>query len=328
MNILIRTDASTEIGSGHVMRCLTIAGHLRKLGHHITFWMEPLPGHMIDMVEEKGYVVTGQEQAVDILIVDHYQLDITWEQQMRKFAGKIVVIDDLANRKHDCDLLLDQNVIANYEHRYDELVPIHCKKLLGPKYLIMRDEFIEERAKQTIRTGEVNTLLVFMGGSDPTNETMKVLDALKETTTTFRQVDIVVGMSNVHRAEIEQICRQHLYNYHCQIDYMARLMSDTDFSLGAGGSTTWERCYVGLPSASTIVAHNQLESTEMAEKLSAVINLGWHEGVTSQTYVQLIDSLPSQGERIRHISEQGLKITASKDQPNPWLQEMVEIHND
>lgn len=328
MDILIRTDASNQIGSGHVVRCLTIAYHLQKLGHHVTFWMEPLPGHMIDLVRKQGYVVTGQEKAADILIVDHYQLDISWEQQMRKFARKIIVIDDLANRKHDCDLILDQNVIANYEHRYDELVPIHCKKLLGPKYLIMRDEFIEERAKQTIRTGEVNRLLVFMGGSDPTNETMKVLDALKETTTNFQQIDIVVGMSNVHRIEIEDICRQRQYSYHCQIDYMARLMSQADFSIGAGGSTTWERCYVGLPSASTIVAPNQLASMEMAEQISAIINLGWHEGVTSQTYVQLLDSLPSQGERIRHISEQGLKITASQDRPNPWLQEMVESQYD
>ncbi|MCR8660531.1 UDP-2,4-diacetamido-2,4,6-trideoxy-beta-L-altropyranose hydrolase [Paenibacillus endoradicis] len=328
MNILIRTDASNEIGSGHVMRCLTIAYHLQNFGHHVTFWMDPLLGHMIDLVEKLGYVVIQKEQSVDILIVDHYQLDMTWEQQMRKFARKIVVIDDLANRKHDCDLLLDQNVIANYEHRYDELVPIHCKKLLGPKYLIMRDEFIKERAKQTIRTGEVNRLLVFMGGSDPTNETMKVLQALTETTTAFQHVDIVVGMSNVYRTEIEDLCRQHHYSYHCQINYMAKLMSSTDFSIGAGGSTTWERCYVGLPSASTIVAHNQLESTEMAEQLSAIINLGWHEQVTSQTYVKLLDSLPSQGERIRHISEQGLKITASQDQPNPWLQEMVESHYD
>ncbi|HIW34771.1 MAG TPA: UDP-2,4-diacetamido-2,4,6-trideoxy-beta-L-altropyranose hydrolase [Candidatus Paenibacillus intestinavium] len=325
MDILIRTDASHEIGSGHVMRCLTIADQLQKLGHHVTFWMERLPGHMIDFVERQGYVVTGQEQTVELLIVDHYQLDITWEQRMRKFTRKIVVIDDLANRQHDCDLLLDQNVVANYEHRYDRLVPIHCKKLLGPKYLIMRDEFIEQRAKQPKRTGEVNRLLVFMGGSDPTNETMKVLRALKETTTIFQHVDVVVGNSNVYRQEIEEICRQQHYSYHCQIDYMARLMSEADFSIGAGGSTTWERCYVGLPAASTIVAPNQLASMEMAEQLSAIINLGWHEGVTSQTYVQLLDSLPSQGERIRHISEQGLQITASQDQPNPWLQEMVEI---
>jgi len=286
--------------------------------------MEPLPGHMIDLVEQQGYRVTGQEQAVDLLIVDHYQLDIAWEQRMRKFARKIIVIDDLANRKHDCDLLLDQNVVANYEHRYDELVPTYCRKLLGPQYLIMRDEFIEQRAKQVTRTGEVRHLLVFMGGSDPTNETIKVLDALQQTTTSMHHIDVVVGNGNMYREHIEEICRKRHYSYHCQINYMANLMSKADFSIGAGGSTTWERCYVGLPSASTIVAHNQLASMEMAEKLSAIINLGWHEQVTSQTYLQLLDSLPSQGKRIRHISEQGLQITASQDRPNPWLQEMVE----
>ncbi|MFD2116972.1 UDP-2,4-diacetamido-2,4,6-trideoxy-beta-L-altropyranose hydrolase [Paenibacillus yanchengensis] len=324
MDIIIRTDASIDIGSGHVMRCLTIADHIRKLGHSVSFWMELLPGNLIDFVIGRGFPVTQQMQSADILIIDHYQLDASWEQQMRPFARKIVVIDDLANRLHDCDVLLDQNVVPHYEHRYDALVPGHCVKLLGPQYLIMRDEFIDERAKLVTRTGKVNRLLVFMGGSDPTHETLKVLTALQHTTTEFEHVDVVVGLSNANRQEIEQICYRQQYTYHCQIDYIAKLMSQADFSIGAGGSTTWERCYVGLPSSCTIVADNQRISTETAQQLGAVFNLGWHEQVTVDTYAVFLDSLPSEREKIKAISEQGLHITASQGQVNPWLQKIVE----
>ncbi|MDF2835089.1 MAG: Pseudaminic acid cytidylyltransferase [Paenibacillus sp.] len=243
---------------------------------------------------------------------------------MRAFAKKIVVIDDLANRRHDCDLLLDQNVIDHYERRYDGLVPARCKKLLGPQYLIMRTEFVEARKKQSARSGDVSRLLLFMGGSDPTNETQKVLQALPQTTARFGHIDVVVGSSNPRRAEIERICRERRYAFHCQIDYMASLMNAADFSLGAGGATTWERCYVGLPSTSTIVADNQLASTQAAERLGAVINLGWHEDVTIDTYKRLLDSLPDRREQIRKISEHGLKITQSQGEANAWLKEMVE----
>ncbi|MHA6481254.1 UDP-2,4-diacetamido-2,4,6-trideoxy-beta-L-altropyranose hydrolase [Paenibacillus sp. strain BS8-2] len=324
MEITIRTEASSLIGSGHVMRCLTIATNLIRLGHHVKFWMEPLPGDLIKWVESHGFLVISEIQYVDILIVDHYQLDARWEQAMRPYADKIVVIDDLANRQHDCDLLLDQNVIENYQHRYDDLVPPHCKKLLGPQYLIMRDEFIEARKKRIIRSGNVSRLLLFMGGSDPTNETMKALHALQRTRSYFEHIDVVVGSSNPKRAEIEHICHERQYVFHCQVDYMATLMNAADFSLGAGGATTWERCYVGLPSTSTIVADNQVGSTQTAEQLGAVINLGWHEKVTIDTYTKLLDSLPSQRDRIEHISEQGLKITQSQGEANAWLQEMVE----
>lgn len=324
MEILIRTDASTTIGSGHVMRCLTIAASLSKLGHHVGFWMEALPGNLIELVENHGFPVTSGIRPVDILIVDHYQLDARWEQTMRVYAAKIVVIDDLANRRHDCDMLLDQNVVRNYEHRYDGLVPAHCKKLLGPQYLMMRDEFIEARRNRIFRSGEVRRLLLFMGGSDPTHETMKVLHALRQTAVRFEHIDVVVGSNNTQRAEIEHICDERQYAFHCQIDYMASLMNMADFSLGAGGATTWERCYVGLPSTSTIVADNQLASTQTAEELGAVINLGWHEGVGIATYAKLLDSLPSQRERIKQVSRQGLKITQSQGEANSWLQEMVE----
>lgn len=325
MNILIRTDASVTIGIGHVMRCLTIARELRKKGHHVTFFMKELPGNLMNLVKENGFFLTNAWQPADICIVDHYQIDQEQETLIRSFAKKIVVIDDLANRPHDCDMLIDQNIVPDFEKRYANLVPDHCVTLLGPKYLIMRDEFIKERTIISPRTGKVNRLLIFMGGSDPTGETIKVLQALRQGNHSISHIDVVVGAGNPDRNCIEQLCKEQSFYYHCQIDYMASLMAQADFSIGAGGSATWERCYVGLPSSSTIVAENQIEATQTAASLGAVWNLGWHEQVTEHSYEQLILSLPSKIEEIKQLGMAGLELTEQPDGANAWVDYITEV---
>lgn len=323
MEIIIRADASTEIGSGHIMRCLTIANQLAKKGHDIFFYMLPLPGNLINYIETCGYDVIAEWREVDIIIVDHYQIDAQIEKQLYTYAKKIVVIDDLANRSHECDVLLDQNIVADYEHRYDDLVPEHCQKLLGPQYLIMRDEFIDIRQNRRERNYQVENLLVFMGGTDPTHETMKVLKALE--IFSFSKVNIVCGNGNEQKELIQSICKKRGYQYHQQINYMASLMNEADFSIGAGGLTTWERCYVGIPSSSTIVADNQSETTYFTEKLGAVWNVGWHEEVTSTTYEELLNSIQQHPELLQQISEQGLRLT-NNNTPNPWIKELLEMN--
>jgi UDP-2,4-diacetamido-2,4,6-trideoxy-beta-L-altropyranose hydrolase len=155
MNIIIRADASIQIGTGHLMRCLTLANELRSKGIKASFVCRELPGNLCNFIENKGYsvyrlpdsrnvtwqtdaeqtkAILNEEQDADWLIVDHYALDRQWELQMKPHVKKIMVIDDLADRPHHCDLLLDQNLYFNQNTRYDELVPDYCKKLLGPKY--------------------------------------------------------------------------------------------------------------------------------------------------------------------------------------------------
>lgn len=316
MNVIIRTDASIHIGSGHVMRCLTVAKKLRDNGCHVQFWMEPLEGNLIDFVKAEGFHNLTERQQADLYIIDHYQLGKGWELSIRPYANKIIVIDDLG-REHDCDLLLDQNVVPNYDTRYDGLIPTFCVKLLGPQYLMMRDEFVEARKKVSTRNDNIEHLLVFMGGTDPTNETMKILQALQSFN--FSHVDIVVGNGNPVKQQIELICQKRGYHFHCQINYMAELMQQADFAIGAGGATMWERCYVGLPSSATIVADNQISTTEFAHTLGVVKNLGWHEQVTVETYKTLLSNL-----QIGEMSRKGLELTATK-QPNAWLQEILEL---
>ncbi|KIL49941.1 pseudaminic acid biosynthesis protein PseG [Jeotgalibacillus soli] len=318
------------------MRCLTIAGELRGKGHNVMFAMRDLPGHLAQVVENAGfqtYLLSAEEDGKHLLedgsynlcMIDHYIIDYKWEETIRPLVKKIVVIDDLANRMHDCDMLIDQNVVPDFKTRYDALVPAHCEKLLGPSYLIMRKEFIKERINLRSRTGKMHRLLVFMGGTDPTGETMKVLNALSQGRTSFEHVDVVVGSGNLDKKTIQRICEEEGVFYHCQIDYLAALMVLADFSIGAGGSTTWERCYVGLPSSSTIVAENQLESTEMAASLGAIWNLGWHEQVTEQTYERLLISLKDRQDELKKMSISGFELTNNPSGPNLWIDRILSM---
>lgn len=317
--VIIRTDASVEVGSGHVMRCLTIAQNLKRNNYDVCFWMERLSGDLIDYVESQGFMNIKQAEHADLYIIDHYNIDIAWERSIRPFTKKIMAIDDLA-RAHDCDILLDQNVVPNFELRYEGLVPENCSKLLGPKYLIMRDEFIEARQQLLERSERIDRILVLMGGTDPTKETMKILVALKSME--FSHVDVVVGIGNVDKEKIRLLCSERGYHYHCQVNYLAKLMQQADFAIGAGGSSMWERCYVGLPSSSTIVAENQYITTDYAAQLGAVINLGWHEQVTVDTYKTLLNGL--RRINVDQLQTTGLQLTATK-QPNAWLLKIMEM---
>lgn len=319
MKFIIRADASVEIGSGHVMRCLTIADKLSDKGHDVQFLMLPLKGNLINYVQSLGYKTILDWQQTDIIIVDHYKIDATIEKTLYMYAKKIIVIDDLANRRHACDMLIDQNMLKNFQLRYDKLVPENCIKLLGSKYIIMRDEFIEMRHQRY--TSKIEKLLVFMGGTDPTNETMKVLKAL--TNFNFKKVHVVCGDGNEKKEEIKFICEKRGYMYHQQINYMAKLMSEVDFLVGAGGGTTWERCYLGLPSSSTIVADNQKEGTEYLEQLKAIINLGWHEQVTSDTYQLLLKYIQVDYNLIQNISKRAFELTMNIK--NDWLREILNL---
>lgn len=329
MKLLIRTDASVKIGTGHVIRCLTIATRMRSRGHQIYFAMRGLPGNLFAIVQQHGFEVLSmnysgpfnynldsqelatiiEEKSFDLCLIDHYQIDRNWERIINLIIPRIAVIDDLADRHHDCDLLLDQNLVMNYRSRYDHLVPARSVKLLGPAYMLLRHEFIAARKTVQPRNGKIRRLLIFMGGSDPTGETMKVIRALEQSKLDFEHVDIVVGMSNRERQSIHELCLTLGFTYHCQIDYIARLLAEADFAIGAGGISLWERLYMGLPSLTTEVADNQREVTDLINRDGLAIDLGWHASVTGQIYRDALSSIAKQPGRIREMSRSALFFT-------------------
>jgi len=311
MRVAIRTDASSQIGTGHVMRCLTLADELRQKGADILFICRELSGNIVNIIKEKGYSVsllslTDNQQSqntgvethshenwlgasweqdaeetyqvliklsnIDWLVVDHYAIEERWELRQKDVVDKILVIDDLADRKHSCDVLLDQNYYECIESRYIELVPEKCLQLLGPEYALLRKEFREVRQRIREHDGSIHKVFIFFGGVDLSNMTGRVLEAIIEMNSVDDfSIDVVIGSTNPHRENIEFICNSsEKFFLHIQIENMARMMADADLCIGSGGTITWERCCLGLPAIAWPVAENQKELLKDCAKAGLV----------------------------------------------------------
>ncbi|QUL53556.1 UDP-2,4-diacetamido-2,4,6-trideoxy-beta-L-altropyranose hydrolase [Paenibacillus tritici] len=338
VNLCFRVDSSHSMGTGHVMRCLTLANELARRGAKVSFICRDLPGNLAPYVMEQGYQVfmlpgpddrayaqtwlqvdwrtdalqtaelLREAGPVDGLIIDQYGIDQQWETLAGEHAGKIVVIDDLADRLHQCDMLLDPNLSAD-GHRYQGLVPNHCMQLLGTSYTLLRPEFRAVKPQLPERDGSINRILIFFGGTDPTRETIKTLHALQSSAFADLHLDVVAGGMNRNKDDIAALCRtMPKASFHCQIDYMAELMQKADLSIGAGGSTTWERCYLGLPSLSIITADNQREITTLVHEQGATRCLGSSADVTPLRIEQELKGLLADPSLVKGMSEQALQI--------------------
>ena len=293
MKVLVRADASSRIGSGHVMRCLALADGLRRQGVEVSFVCREAEGWLGGLVEAHGYAMfslpsgslegeaslgysswLGETQEVDAqqtlqvcsgagpfdwVVVDHYAIDVCWERILRGCCAKIMVIDDLANRQHDCDLLLDQNLITGVKERYTSLVPADCVQLLGPRFALLRPAFRAERLADGTKGRGQPKLFVFLGGSDPDDCTSLVLDALQLLPSGSILADVVVGAGNARAEALRRRCRGVPgLRFHQQVADIERLMASADLAVCSAGSVTWERCCLGLPAVTMAIADNQV----------------------------------------------------------------------
>lgn len=300
MNIVFRSDASLSIGHGHVMRCLTLASALRDCGAAVSFVCREHDGHLCELIEERGFAVSRlpartagtraedtpghaawlgapwQEDAEqtcaimeasgakpDWLVVDQYALDHRWESAMRSSVGRIMVIDDLADRVHDCDLLLDQNLVAQMETRYLDLVPVRCHLMLGPDYALLQPIYGQLRAGIAPREGPVRRILIFFGGVDSDNLTGRTLAAFLQLDRPDIEADVVVSAGSPHAVAIrEQVAGHRNIHLHSGLPTLAPLMVKADLGIGGGGATSWERFCLGLPTLVVTLADNQRPVTE------------------------------------------------------------------
>ena len=296
MNVVFRVDASNQIGSGHVIRCLNLARSFRDSGSIVNFITRSHAGNLDNLIKSRNFKVhsipviykteprnlNGYEKWLgvsqsndakdtikkfynikpDLLVIDHYSLDIEWESILRPQVQSILVIDDLANRKHDCDWLLDQNFIAN-DKRYDSIVPSKTIKILGPKYAIVSEDFLSYR-KNTDQHQDIKRVFIFFGGADPFNLTMLALKSLQHHKLKELELVVVIGASNIHIDEVEsfvaKLDKAILYN---QVENIAELMAGSDLAIGAGGSSTWERFVIGLPCI--VITFGQDQETTIKE---------------------------------------------------------------
>lgn len=304
-----RVDASTRIGTGHVHRCLALAAALARRGVTAHFIHRLHHGHMADVIRSRGHVVhelaapapaatiadadyrawAGVSEAddadatlavlgtiaADILVVDHYGFGAAWESRVRGAVSRLVAIDDLANRRHDCDMLLDQNHFDDAAARYDGLVPDGCTRLCGPRFALLAPEYAAARPAARPRRGALDRLLVFYGGSDPANLTLLALRVLGAAE--FRQlhVDVVVGRDYPGLHELQALASARgLTTIHQGLPSLLPLMLAADLAIGAGGVTSWERCCVGLPAVVTAIARNQVEPARALAAAGACLLVG------------------------------------------------------
>lgn len=306
--IAFRVDASLEIGTGHVMRCLALANELNVHGARCVFVTRPFPGHLNDIIRQNGHYLVelpminqetpgaksagyvdwlGTDWATDALqtlaalggrqvdwvVVDHYALDYRWERALRHEVRRIMVIDDLADRPHYCDLLLDQNLGRKYSD-YEKLLGARTQTLIGPQYALLRPEFAQWRNYSLARRKkpQLKNLLVTMGGVDKDNVTGQVLCALQDCASPADlQITVVLGPHAPWLREVNAQATNMDWSTHVLtgVSNMAQLMADSDLAIGAAGATAWERCAVGLPALVLIIADNQMSGAKALQECGA-----------------------------------------------------------
>jgi len=339
VNVVIRADASLDMGVGHIMRCLTLAEALKKKGANIRWICREHPGNINELLKQRGmqitalpqpaYSVSGDEysrwlgetqeadaiqtiaalrnEVTDWLVVDHYGLSEKWEVQIRPQVKNLMVIDDLANRPHDCDVLLDQNFSNKSWNRYSELVHPSCRKLCGPRYALLRPEYAAYRS--SLRGGErkVKNVLVYFGGSDLQNMTGLALQALCAPELSNLHANIIVGTNNPHRMALERQSierpRTTLYGMR---PHLAELMAEADFAIGAGGVTTWERMCLGLPATVISLADNQRQSCEALGEADLIYYAGGYQEVNLDRLVNIISASILDSRKNEEIRKQSL----------------------
>lgn len=326
MRVIFRVDASLNLGSGHLMRCLTLAETLREHGVSTGFICRELVGNLIVLLKQKAMPVSvlpaasesgdtamDAEQSIvalggdkpDWLVVDHYGLGKDWETRLRPHVGKLMVIDDLACRHHDCDVLLDQNYSIEGDRRYDGLVAPACNVLLGPEYALLRKEFKQIRAHLEPRLHQLKKILLFFTSGDDQGETLKAMQGI-ELFGKAVSVDVVTGSTNPDNSEIRKKCAELDWDYHCQIDYMPRLIAQADLVIGAGGSSNWERCGLGVPALVTILADNQAPIAQALDGAGVIRNLGWNGVLQASDYAAALRALSDQS--LARMSEKALEL--------------------
>ena len=288
LRVAFRCDVSIAIGTGHVARCMSLAAAVRNAEGHAVFVMRDLPGNMLARVADLGFEVrtlpapaanfvptaklahaawagvSGAQDAAetaqvlagstwDWLVVDHYAFDFEWETAARPDAARLMVIDDLADRAHDCDLLLDQN-LGRHTLDYDAHLPAVTRRLIGPAYALLRPEFASLRESAlAARGGPLRHVLIAMGGVDAPDVTNVLLQALPDTL----QVTVVMGSAAPALDRVRALAQARGARLLIDTPDLAQEMASVDLAIGGVGVSAWERCVLGLPSLMVVMADNQ-----------------------------------------------------------------------
>lgn len=324
-HVLLRADASSEIGTGHVVRCQTLAAELIRRGWTATLASRDLPAGLAHSVHGSGItlaeippgvayddefraIAAMAERPVDLVVVDHYRLGVDWHVAARSVARSLLAIDDLADRSLTADIVLNQNLGASAS-RYSGLVPATTRVLSGPSFALVRPEFAAARGRVRERAGRIERILVFMSGTDPDDITGRAAHAAASLGVDV-DVDLVVGAGYPFAGELGAWANERPGTVlHVDTPDMAALMARADVAIGAPGSASWERCTLGLPTVLVTLADNQAENARLLGEAGAAVDLGPAASVTAGDLEDVLTQLANDPERLVAMSQAADRIT-------------------
>ena len=308
--LLIRADASTKIGTGHLMRCLALAQAWKDRGGHATFVMAMNTPALEDRLKTEGMEVihlsTKPGSADDALqtaelarkmnaswvVVDGYHFGADYQRVIKESRLRLLVIDDYGHAEHYyADIVLNQNLHA-HEGLYTNREP-YTQLLLGTRYVLLRREFLKWRGYRRETPEVARKILVTLGGSDPDNVTLKVVQALNQVKMDGLEAVVVAGAGNPHCEELQRAIeglRPHI-RLKSNVADMSELMAWADVAVTSGGTTCWELAFMGVPFVIVILADNQKETAESLGESEMAISLGWHENLSPARIAQVLAQL-------------------------------------
>lgn len=338
-DIVFRVDANSEIATGHFMRCLSIADALYRHNFKILFIAQTLSDSLLGILKDRGYkfvaintlsgmgihsfkkeinnIWSQQAQEKDaketikilnqkickMMFVDHYFLSQPWEKTIRPYAEKLIVIDDLADRIHHCDILMDDNLMPGMKNRYEGMVDGECRLLLGPQFSVFREEFLRYRDIGIKRNKPAKNILISFGGVDADNLTEFVIKSLLFTGIEDKKIEVVMGGSNPNARRIRNQYIHKNINFHVQTDKMALLMANADLAIGAAGHTAYEYAAMSLPSILIPMSALQASFSKEMDAYGATITFDLKESSSLEGVGDFIDQIADDVVALERMSQ-------------------------
>ncbi|HSR30804.1 MAG TPA: UDP-2,4-diacetamido-2,4,6-trideoxy-beta-L-altropyranose hydrolase [Anaerolineae bacterium] len=325
--LLIRADASAQMGTGHVMRCLALAQAWQETGATVCFVLatpalaiearlsdegmgttilDTAPGNKSDAEQT---IVLAEEVGAEWVVVDGYQFDAPYQRAIKETGLRLLFVDDYGHADHYyADLVLNQNIYAR-ESLYNKREE-YTRLLLGTRYALLRREFWTWRGWRREIPAVARKVLVTMGGADPENVTGKVIKALNQVDVDGLEAVVIMGGSNPHYGELHAVAEGLPFSVRLErnVSNMPELMAWADVAISAGGSTCWELALLGLPAAVLVLAENQRPIAEGLDTAGVVLNLGWNRGLSSVSLAEAVERLLLAGDARAEMARRGRQI--------------------
>lgn len=308
---MLRADGDSQMGMGHVMRCLALGQAWQDAGGRVAWAMAAIPSALVARLKSEGMEVfqlavhpgsaddaretakLARRQGAGWVIVDGYHFDAGYQRLIKDSGLRLLFVDDYGHAAHYCaDIVLNQNIYAHEGLYYPSKEP-HTRLLLGTCYALLREEFLRWRGWQREVPEIARKILVTLGGADPDNATSKVIKALELVEIEGLEARVVVGEANPHDRELRLLASplRSRIQIKSKVADMSELMAWAEAAVTAGGSTCWESAFMGLPSILIILSDDQRPIAQKLGAMGVAMNLGWHKYLTSAQVGRSLENL-------------------------------------